>query len=230
MSETHFDNLLAIDTATKRLHLALMFGGDRVVKTVDAVTKSHGQILMARIQSLCDSAALRPNQLHGLIVGVGPGSFTGLRIGLAAAKGLAVAAEIPLLGVGLFELAAYKMAAAGLSGAVIVPSRKGEYYFATVENSSAPFEVAVVAEAELPGLADGRTVYGMGFDPATQLGEVGELSLGGELEYDGADLLYLGRERLVGGESSDLNTLEPLYFQKAIAEVRFDERHRTDSD
>jgi len=230
MSNDPFDNLLAIDTATRKLHLALMFSGDRVVKTVDAITKSHGQILMARIQSLCESAALAPNRLHGIIVGVGPGSFTGLRIGLAAAKGLAVAAEIPLLGIGLFELARHKMTTAGLSGAVIVPSRTGEYYFAAVGNASALPDVVVAAEAEMVGLAGGRTVYGMGFDPATQLADPGALSLGGELEYDGADVLYLGREKLLREERSDLNKLEPLYFQKAIAEVRFDERHGTDSD
>ena len=231
MSANEFDNLLAIDTATRHLHLAIMFGGDRVVKSSAVVTKSHGQILMTKIQALCESAALEPGQMQGIVVSTGPGSFTGLRIGLAAAKGLAVAAEIPLMGIGLFDLAQYKLDASSIAGTVIVPSRKGEYYLANLDGGrGSTFEVEIAAEGELSRLADSRMVYGLGFDPAKQLADSSALALGGELAYDGADLLYLGRECLLRGERSDLNTLEPLYFQKAIAEVRFDERHGTGQD
>jgi len=227
MTDSRFDNLLAIDTATRKLQLAMMFGGDRTIKTSDVVTKSHGQILMARIQSLCESAALEPGRLDAIIVSIGPGSFTGLRIGLAAAKGLAVAAGIPLLGIGLFDLYAHRMKVSGLSGAVVIPSRKGEYYLALIDPAADTIDAQVVAEAELRMRTVGRVVYGLGFDPAGNLPNQSGLILGGELDYDAADLLNMGRERLLRGERSDLTRLEPLYFQKAIAEVRFDERHGT---
>ena len=99
MNIPDFDNILAIDTATDILRLAIRFGGDRLVKSTEAVEKSHGQILFKKIRELMESAAIKPADLDGIAVGIGPGSFTGLRIGLAAAKGYCYALNIPLAGI-----------------------------------------------------------------------------------------------------------------------------------
>ena len=106
MTDSTMQNILAIDTATHNLHLGLQYGGDRLIKSTNPLAKSHGQVIFKKIEELFESADLTPSDLHAIVVSIGPGSFTGLRIGLAAAKGIAVAAELPILGVQLFDLAA----------------------------------------------------------------------------------------------------------------------------
>ena len=226
MSGPPVDNLLAIDSSTRRLHLAVLYAGDRMVKSTGEEGNTHAQVMMKRIDDLLVSAELKPGDLHGIVVSVGPGSFTGLRIGLAAAKGIAVACEIPILGVGLFELAAAKLSDRRGAAAVIVLMRRDEYYLFLVDDVSAgESTVTVVKASDLARAVAEREVYGIGFDPRGKLTGSEGLHLAGELAYDASDLLYLGRTRLARGERSDLASLEPFYLQKAIAEIRFYQRY-----
>lgn len=224
MTRIACDNVLAIDTATSQLNLALHFGGDRSVKLSEAVERTHGQVILKKIDDLFGSAAINVSDLDAVVVTVGPGSFTGLRIGLAAAKGIAVAGDIGLLGVTVFELAAHALKTTPLAH-VLIPSRQGEFYFGTVRAGAInDDQLRIVAETEIESLVGSEPVYGVGFDPravALAHGLVRE-----QLDYDGADLLAVGLEKLVRGELSDLESLEPKYLQKAIAEIRFDERQK----
>jgi len=123
-----FQNILAIDTATNRLVLAASYGEDRLVKSDTVVEKSHGQVLLKKIEELLESSSMTPADLEGIVVSLGPGSFTGLRIGLAAAKGIAVASSTPLTGISMFELADYSLRDREDLVWVVIPSRKGEWY------------------------------------------------------------------------------------------------------
>ncbi len=227
MTDTTFDNILAIDTSTRRLLLALAFGGDRLIKSSDVVEKSHGQLLLKKIDNLFVSADLSVSDLDAVVVALGPGSFTGLRIGLAAAKGLAEAGGLPMVGISLFDLAARLLRQQQPPAYVLIPSRKGEWYVGTLDQSGiAESNVRVIAENELPAITADRPVYGIGFDPAAVLPFLSGSTGQGRLEYDGADLLYLGREKLERGEVDDVAALEPMYLQKAIAEARFEQRQQ----
>jgi len=227
MTVSSFDTILAIDTSTRRLVLALSFAGDRLVKSDNVVEKTHGQILIKKIDELVQSAALSKRDIKAVVVSVGPGSFTGLRIGLAAAKGLAVALDVALVGISLFELASSKMRESGQSALLVIPCRKGEYYVGRIDTDKAG-DIRVLPESELPAILSGQLVFGLGFDPCSQFQTVAIDPASGPFEYDGSDLIYLGKEKLLSGEQSDLASLEPLYLQKAIAEVRFDQRQAGD--
>jgi tRNA threonylcarbamoyladenosine biosynthesis protein TsaB len=87
-------NLLAIDTATGTLSAALCAGGDSWYFEANAGTR-HSQLLMEIIDFLMDKAGLEPGDLSALCCMAGPGSFTGLRIGFACVKGLALSLGIP---------------------------------------------------------------------------------------------------------------------------------------
>lgn len=226
MNQIAYDNVLAIDTATRKLNLAVRFGGDRLVKSGETVEKTHGQILMKKISDLFESASGSASDLQAIVVATGPGSFTGLRIGLAAAKGIAVAHDIPVVGVGVFELAAANLRAAKQAWA-LVPSRKGEYYVAEVADGTVcDGSVRIVAEEELPALIGHGPAYGVDFDPTEVLASLIPTLTGGPLEYDAADLLAVGLERLQQSGPVSVAELEPIYLQKAIAEVRFDQRKK----
>jgi tRNA threonylcarbamoyl adenosine modification protein YeaZ len=226
MTETKFDNILAIDTATHKLNLALRFGGDRSVTISDKVEKTHGQLIMKRIDDLFHNAGLSVADLHAIVVSLGPGSFTGLRIGLAAAKGIATARSLPMVGISLFDVAAYRLRADDPPAHVLIPSRKGEYYVGNWEGGPIGRDrIQIVAESDLASKIGSDPAYGIGFDPSKVDPPITAVVAGGELEYDGADLLQVGGERLDRGDFDDLAELEPIYLQKAIAEIRFDEKH-----
>ena len=226
MNRIEYDNVLAIDTATRKLNLAVRFGGDRLVKSSETVEKTHGQIIMKKISDLFNSAGGSVNELQAVVVGTGPGSFTGLRIGLAAAKGIAVACDLPVVGVGVFDVAAICLPAA-IHAWVMVPSRRGEYYVGKVAAGTLNANsVRVIAEEELPNLIGSEPAYGIDFNPTEVLASLMPNLTGEQLVYDASDLLQVGLSRLQECGPTNLAELEPIYLQKAIAEVRFDQRQK----
>ncbi|WP_417309125.1 tRNA (adenosine(37)-N6)-threonylcarbamoyltransferase complex dimerization subunit type 1 TsaB [Devosia sp.] len=138
MSET----LLAIDTAAPRLQLALLVGA-RVDTLVEDMPKGQAERLFPAIDELLARNDLAYADLTRLAVTTGPGSFTGLRIGLSAARGLALALDIPVLGIP--SLLALSLATTGATAALI-DARRGEAY---TQQFSAPGEPSSAA-AVLP--------------------------------------------------------------------------------
>lgn len=118
--------LLAIDTAGPRLQLAL--AGDAGCDTlVEPLARGHAEILFARIAALLARNSRGYADLTRIAVTTGPGSFTGLRIGLSAARGLGLARKLPVVGVP-------SLVAMGLAGpesgpfSIVVDARRGEAY------------------------------------------------------------------------------------------------------
>ena len=98
--------VLAIDTSGACLSVALA-ENQRILASYNAcVLRGQSEILMPRIQELFEKSHREMQELSALVAAVGPGSFTGVRIGLAAAKGLALALDIPLAGISCFHIAA----------------------------------------------------------------------------------------------------------------------------
>ncbi|MEN8098472.1 MAG: tRNA (adenosine(37)-N6)-threonylcarbamoyltransferase complex dimerization subunit type 1 TsaB [Chloroflexota bacterium] len=96
--------LLAIDTATRVLSLAL-HDGDRVVGELTWQSANYHTVeLTPSVAAMLQQAAITPSDLKAVAVAIGPGSYTGLRIGLAVAKGLALAHSIPLIGVPTLDI------------------------------------------------------------------------------------------------------------------------------
>ena len=96
--------LLAIDTATRQISLALHDGASVVAESTWRSTNNHTVELAPNTALMLRRAGLEPGHLRGIAVALGPGSYTGLRIGLGLAKGLALAHTLPLLCVPTFEI------------------------------------------------------------------------------------------------------------------------------
>ncbi len=147
--------LLAIDTSGARLQLGLMTADD-VLTDVEARERGHAEILFDRIAALLKRAGLDYADLTRIAVITGPGSFSGLRIGLSAARGLGLALSVPVIGVP--RLLALSLSAKG-SGpvGVIVDARRGEAYyqwFATPGQAEGDPELREMAAARA-SLSDG---------------------------------------------------------------------------
>jgi tRNA threonylcarbamoyladenosine biosynthesis protein TsaB len=99
-------NILAIDTSSKRLCVGLMNRKGKIVKYNINAGKRHTELLVPTIKKALARAKLSLKEIDYLAVGLGPGSFTGLRIGLATIKGFAAALEKPVVGLPTLDVLA----------------------------------------------------------------------------------------------------------------------------
>jgi len=123
--------LLAMDTSGRTARVALVAHDGRVLASGERTSDRHSSILLPLCSELLDQAGLRAENLGGLACGAGPGSFTGLRVGLAVAKGLAFATGRPIFLVSSLEALARDLAGLHPQARLVVPcidAGKGEVY------------------------------------------------------------------------------------------------------
>ena len=145
---------LAIDTAAPRLQLALLRADGGVDVSIDDIATGHAELIFGRIATLLARNGVGYPDLARVVVTSGPGSFTGLRIGLSAARGIALARNIPAIGVP--SLLALSLSASGAS-TVLLDARRDEAYFQMFAGPGQPISKAdivpmVIAQAAIvPG-------------------------------------------------------------------------------
>jgi len=122
--------LVAIDTATRLMGIAL-YDGERVwAEESWYATGGQTTELMPALVRMLERRGITPPLLSAVAVNLGPGSFTGLRIGLALAKGLALALSIPLIGVPALDVVAYPYAESKLPTCAVLQAGRGRIYSA----------------------------------------------------------------------------------------------------
>ena len=122
--------ILGIDTATRYLCLALVRrGGAVLAETAEPVDREHAARIVPALDALFGSAGARPADLFGISVGTGPGSYTGLRIGVATAKGLADGLGVELAGADTLAALAAAGLAPGQTGVAMLDARRGNVYY-----------------------------------------------------------------------------------------------------
>jgi tRNA threonylcarbamoyladenosine biosynthesis protein TsaB len=129
--------ILAIDSATPVAGAALMQDENLLVEAFTNVGLTHSETLMPMVDRVLKDAGITAESLDVIAVTIGPGSFTGLRIGLAAAKGLAMAADKPLIGISTLEALAHNLSCSSLLAGTVLDARKGEVYGACFDISQA---------------------------------------------------------------------------------------------
>ena len=137
---------LAIDTAAPRLHLALLRPDGTTDISVDDIATGHAEILFDRLAVLLARNALSHADVQRIAVTTGPGSFTGLRIGLSAARGLGLARKLPVVGVP--SLLALSLSVAAGPVTVLRDARRGEAYFQSFSAPGVPETPAQILPIE----------------------------------------------------------------------------------
>ncbi len=199
--------ILVIDTATTQAVVALGAADDGVLEARSwTAGYRHGEELLARIEDLLRDRGTPPAGLGGVVVGTGPGAFTGLRVGIATAKALAHALELPIAGVatGSALLAAGARAADGATVALVQPAGLSDRVL------SRPGEPSrILPGGTDPELRPGERLVavdleGRAPDDAVALGHAARDELA-------AALLAAGAARLAAGDADDLARLVPEY-------------------
>ena len=201
--------LIAIDTATSQTVAALERPGREPASSSWPSGQRHGEELLAGLDRLLEREGVELGSLGGVVVGTGPGAFTGLRVGLATAKGLAHALAIPLVGIAtstaLLAAASWAPGGAG-SGArrsLLLPAGPRDR---VLVDAAGPRLLPAGSEPELPGDDDLIAVDLDGRAPEAAL-----VRGAGALERLGPTLLALGAARLAAGSADDLARLVPEY-------------------
>ncbi|MDR1107990.1 MAG: tRNA (adenosine(37)-N6)-threonylcarbamoyltransferase complex dimerization subunit type 1 TsaB [Spirochaetaceae bacterium] len=218
-------NVLALDTATQILSLALSANGDVWYFEIDAGLK-HSEFLMDGVDLLLKKAGLKPADLDRVACMKGPGSFTGLRIGFSAAKGLALSLGIPLVSVPTLDCMAFSQAVWPGPVLPVLDARKNRYFTALYRGAGRlsaykdadPGEILeLLRSAAVPG-----PVLFTGPDAASLMAEPGISREG--FFVDPAQKYGKGRELLALAKNIiivDTNevVMGPLYLRDSDAEL-----------
>jgi tRNA threonylcarbamoyladenosine biosynthesis protein TsaB len=164
--------LLAIDTATERCSVALLVDG-RVIERATETPRGHADLVLPMVNDVLAEAGLTLRQLDGLAYGRGPGAFTGVRIAVGVAQGLAYGAQLATVGISDLAAVAQQFAVAGARILVCMDARMNEVYWgrfeATGDGLVRPTATERVARPDAVDPADATVFAGTGFGAYPQL-------------------------------------------------------------
>lgn len=223
--------LLTIQTATPAGSVALTHGERLLGELHLDVRRTHGSWLLPAIGQLLGAAGLDAAELDAFAVTIGPGSFTGLRVGLATAKGLAIATGRPLVGVSTLQALAMQAPHAALPVCALLDARKGEVYAGLFRQDAGlpePLAAETVAAPErvLAGLSGPTLFVGDGaaaYRPLI-LRHLGEAARFLPAAYDpprAAHAAVLAARCFAAGAAVPPAALNPLYLRPSEAELNF---------
>ncbi|MBM4126034.1 MAG: tRNA (adenosine(37)-N6)-threonylcarbamoyltransferase complex dimerization subunit type 1 TsaB [Nitrospira sp.] len=224
--------ILGIETATSWQSVALLDGNRILGRQDQDASGAHGTLLLPAIDRLLKDAQLRLRDLDGLACSAGPGSFTGIRVGLATCLGLRAATGIPLMLIPTLEALAWDVTASGLPLCPIVTSRKGEVYWAVFRRTGDHQLHRMLSECvgSPAGLARSLTedtlVFGDGWSAmeseirAALSVSVTVIAGPPEVKPSAVAVAVLGAQRFRRGEVTG-DRVEPLYVQRAEAELQY---------
>ena len=221
--------ILAIDTSSKFLNIALGENDFIVIEESHLLDRQHSALLVPKVKELLEKCNSSIGDIDAFVVGLGPGSFTGLRIGVSSIKGFGIATKKPCIGVASIDALAMN---AGGEKATIVPvidAKRKQVYSAiykrkngSISKASGYFLLTVdVLMKKIKGpavfLGDGIDLYK---EKMRRL-DRNAIFLDGEYWYPKASsLIKLGFKNIKRRRKQDLSRLKPLYIYSKYCQVR----------
>ena len=215
--------ILALDTSTEYCSVALWRDGE-VMSHCELVGQKHSEMLMPMLDKLLHEAGVKVGDLDGIAFGMGPGSFTGVRIACGVTQGLALGANLPVVGICTLEALAegagkHKVIAA-------LDARMSEVYHAAYIKQNdiwmSASEPSLCKPDDAP-LLEGKDWFGVGSGFATHGEQLG-LRYADNLEAvddtaipQAAAIAKLGAARFAAGEGTDAAEALPLYLRNKVA-------------
>jgi len=220
--------ILGIETATMTGGLALMDERKLIAEYTLNMKTTHSSRLMPALDWILKDASLDKRQIEGIAISIGPGSFTGLRIGLATAKGLALGLNIPLIGIGTLDALAHNIPYPAYQVCAVLDARKKEVYSALYQRENdvlvrknhyqaiSPAELVDQIHEKTIMLGDAIDIYGEYFKE--KLDDLVVFAPDAQRLPRAAVVAEMGLMKLKIGETLDLVSSEPFYIRRADAE------------
>ncbi len=226
--------ILAIETATSWQSAAILEDGSVLARRDQDAGGAHGLLLLPAIDRMLTETGLQLSRLDGLACSIGPGSFTGIRVGVATCLGLRAATGLPLALVPTLEAMAWGAQSATFPICPVVTSRRGELYWAIFRRSIEGGLDRILSEHVGPpgalarSLTEHTLVFGDGWAAMEQeiravLPETVTVIPGPEdaAKPSAVTVAILGMHRLRRGEIAG-DRVAPLYVQRAEAELTYE--------
>lgn len=211
--------ILAIETSGELCSVAVLLDDKNFIELNFLQKHIHSEKLIGMIDTVLENSSVEPAQLKGIAVSMGPGSFTGLRIGLAAAKGIAFGLKLPVIPVPTFDAFAYQISGYlidGMSFSIAVGANIEEVYFAGYIKKDnivqVDEELKLISRSELDNPVHfSGNIFGnvKPFSHKNKFSAPSAKSIGEWAYIFGRDLL-----------TSDYDYLEPNYFKKFIVKAK----------
>lgn len=228
---------LALETATDRVGCALAEDGDVVATFELSQGRRHAETLLPAVEACLTQIGATADRIGAVVADVGPGLFTGLRVGLATARSLAYALDLPTVGVSSLEVLAHDVRLAGRVTCAVIDARRGEVFWQLFRPEPTGDAVRALGSpactppgdlvAELRALGEDLVVVG---DGTRRYGELfvdlRDTVLGGpdHLFPSTATLAVLGVRALRQTGGAPPETLEPLYLRAPDAAINWSTR------
>jgi tRNA threonylcarbamoyladenosine biosynthesis protein TsaB len=222
--------ILGIETATEQVGVAIG-GHEGVIATFEVARgRRHAEILTPAIEFVCRQADIDIDEIGCIAVDVGPGLFTGMRVGLASAKALALALRIPVIGISSLDLLAFPCRHTDRVVVPVIDARKAEVFWAMyrqvpggVQQVSAP-TVGPVAELVADLLARSQDVLCVGDGAARYHDEIMEgyrCEISAPVHPSAAALVQLAHAKALREEWVRPDELEPVYLRAPDAQINW---------
>jgi tRNA threonylcarbamoyladenosine biosynthesis protein TsaB len=221
--------ILALDTATENCSVALLVN-DKVIVRSEVAPRDHTKKVLPMVDEVLQEAGVKLTDLDALAFGRGPGSFTGVRIGIGIAQGLAFGADLPMIGVSTLEAMAqgsYRKHGAE-QVACAIDARMSEVYWGRFERQQDGTWNAIDPECVVPPaiLAEQSTAdqstwrkAGTGWEAYSEpLSELNFSTENGDVLFpDAEDIVYLAKFELEKGNMVDAENASPTYLRDTVA-------------
>jgi tRNA threonylcarbamoyladenosine biosynthesis protein TsaB len=231
--------ILGIDISTKFCNLGLIEDEDILIEcTINGLKKKHSSILVPAIKNLLKTIDLKIEEINGIAVSIGPGSFTGLRIGLCVAKGLCYARSLPLLGIPTLDAMAFPFKEIPYLICPVLESKKDEIYDVVFRGGVSLHKVMDYKCEDIQSLlfrlsplkekiifsGDGIKKYR---DIIKEKIGKDALFIDSQLNLPvAASIAFLGLNKLKKGEEDNISTLSPFYLRKSEAEIIWEKKYK----
>lgn len=227
--------VLAVETATSWQSVAILDGSRVLARHDQDAAGSHAKLLLPTIDRLFRETGLTVKQLDGLAVSIGPGSFTGLRVGLATLLGFRTISQLPLVVVPTLEGMAWNLKGTSTLLCPILNSRRGELYWALFRwTGDDRLERVASEQVGTPvmlgnSLTESVLVFGEGWTAEASAIRASASSSAKVIETpdsamkpSAVSIGLAGLERLRRGEHAGIG-ISPLYVQRTAAELKYEE-------
>ncbi len=226
--------ILGIETSTKTGSVAVLSKKGVVAQYCLNIEVTHSERLMTMVDRVLDDAGMTISQLDGFAVAVGPGSFTGLRIGLSTVKGLAIALNRPVAAVPTLLALAWNIPYPAHPVCAMLDARKNEVYTACYASDGYTLR-QTMPEAAIPlsrlgnhitgkTIFTGEAAYIHRKEIESLFGNQALIAPRTVVLPSAATVAELGLEMINSGKYADPDSLVPLYIRRPEAEVAWEKR------